>query len=139
VPAIDTLGNADFGMIGSKCVADRMHHTVRSVLRELPSGTSRWRSSRVAALWTSTRHASLDRLPRSGERHPPLPASGDPWPRRLEVLGCGQLGISADGARQKIEWTGSRADLAGSYPQIAGSGRKAAVAEQQLDRPDIGA
>jgi hypothetical protein len=32
-----------------------------------------------------------------------------------------------------------RADLAGSDPQIAGSGRKAAVAEQQLDRPDIGA
>jgi hypothetical protein len=41
--------------------------------------------------------------------------------------------------RQKIEWTGGRADLAGSDPQIAGSGRQAAVAEQQLNGPDIGA
>ena len=49
------------------------------------------------------------------------------------------LGISADGVRQKIEWTGCRADLAGSDPQIARSGRQAAVAEQQLNGPDIGA
>jgi len=41
--------------------------------------------------------------------------------------------------RQKIEWTGGRADLAGSDPQIAGSGRQAAVAEQQLNGPYIGA
>ena len=49
------------------------------------------------------------------------------------------LGSAQTGLRQKIEWTGGRADLAGGDPQIPGGGRQAAVAEQQLNGPDIGA
>jgi hypothetical protein len=39
--------------------------------------------------------------------------------------------------REKVEWTASRADLAGGDSQVSRGSRQAAVAEQQLDGPHI--
>ena len=41
--------------------------------------------------------------------------------------------------RQQVQRAGRRADLAGRDAQVLGSGGKAAVAEQQLNGPDVGA
>ena len=60
-------------------------------------------------------------------------------PRRSEVLGRGGLGLNGNRVRQQVERTGCRTYLAGGDPQIAGRSREAAVAEQQLNRADIGA
>src|ERR1700722_1874435 len=54
-----------------------------------------------------------------------------------ERLRSRRLGISADWTRQQGEWTGCGADLAGSDPQITGSGCQATVPEEQLNAPDI--
>ena len=39
--------------------------------------------------------------------------------------------------REQVERTGSRTDLTGGDSQVPGRGGQAAVAEQQLDGPDI--
>ena len=51
---------------------------------------------------------------------------------------CG-LRLKRNRARQQIEWTGCRTYFAGGDPQIAGRSGEAAVAEQQLNRANIGA
>src|SRR5207302_6927548 len=100
------------------------------------SGTPRWRSWRAAAQTTLTRHVSLDRLCRNGERCPLPPVWGDPCARQSEELGRSGLGIS-DGTREQVEWTGGGADLAGGDPEVSGRGCQTAVAQQQLDGADI--
>src|ERR1039458_3357303 len=54
-----------------------------------------------------------------------------------ERLRSRRLGISADWARQQVEWTGGRADLAGSDPQVSCGGRQTPVPEKQLDTSNI--
>jgi hypothetical protein len=39
--------------------------------------------------------------------------------------------------REQVERTGCGTHLAGGNPQVSSGGRQAAVAEQQLDGPDI--
>ena len=41
--------------------------------------------------------------------------------------------------REQVERTGGGAHFAGGDPQVSSGGRQAAVAEQQLNGPDIGA
>src|ERR1035441_3979772 len=54
-----------------------------------------------------------------------------------ERLRSRRLGISADWARQQVEWTGCRADLAGSDPQVSCGSRQTPVPEKQLDTSNI--
>ena len=60
-------------------------------------------------------------------------------PRRSKMLRRCGLGLKGNRARQQVERTRCRTYFAGGDPQIAGRSREAAVAEQQLNRADIGA
>jgi hypothetical protein len=61
--------------------------------------------------------------------------SGPHWTRR-----CG-LGLGSSGARtaEEVQGTGGSTNSAGRYTQITGGGRKAAVTQQNLNRPQVGA
>ena len=60
-------------------------------------------------------------------------------PRRSKMLRRCGLGLKGNRARQQVEGTRCRTYFTGGDPQIAGRSREAAVAEQQLNRADIGA
>ena len=45
--------------------------------------------------------------------------------------------LNGNGMREQVERTGGGTHFAGGDPQVSGRGRQAAVAEQQLDGPDI--
>ena len=59
--------------------------------------------------------------------------------RRSKILRSGGFGFNRDGMGEQVERTGGRADLTRSDAQVSGSGRQAAMAEQQLNGPDVSA
>ena len=58
---------------------------------------------------------------------------------RSEILGCRRVRLYGDRTRKQVERTGRGAHLGGGDPQVAGGGRQAAMAEQQLNGAHVGA
>jgi hypothetical protein len=59
-------------------------------------------------------------------------------PRRSKMLRRCGLGLKGNRTRQQVKGTRCRTYFASGDPQVAGRGSEAAVAEQQLNRADIG-
>src|SRR5260370_42600481 len=84
------------------------------------------------------RGISDDKLRRSGERCPPLPASGVASARGLEVLRWRRLLLRDDRMWKQIEWAGGRADFARCDSQVSCGCGQAAMTEEKLDGADVG-